>query len=213
MGYDDFSAPHGLLPKDALLSARYDEALCHQLEELFYYLDRILRPSPDSSLWTRCLLISNFVGCRLERVALPVTALSLSAGDDARMTLFLLCSFLTLRQKSGSVMTDGAEESSNYQCTVSFFEESKTLLAEEEAPSTSFESIEPPLFLEAICFSALRAIPTKEGMRLETRFPVLKKETTLGAALATSWICLHFGIVRAKASKLHERKKEIVEKD
>ena len=201
MGYDQFAAPQGILPTGELLTSRYDEALVDQLEELFYYLDRILHPAPEASLWTRCLLIANFVGCRLERVALPVTAPSLSERDDARMMLFLLCAFLDLRKRSGRVLTEGLQESSNYQCTVSFFEESRPLLEDEEKPQESLQAPELPLFLEALCFSALTAIPTGEGMRLETRFPVINKEQTLGAVVSPAWICLCFGITRVGSSR------------
>ena len=200
MGKDGFVVPRRILSKGELLPLRYDEALCQRLEELFYYVDRILHPAPELSLWTRSLLIANFVGCRLERVAFPVTAPPLSAENGARMTLFLICSFLTLRQKSGRVLTEGDEDSSNYQCTVSFFEERKPLAEEEDVLLESSEAPALPLFLEAPCFSSLMAIPTEDGMRLETRFPILKKEQTLGAALSKLWICLQFGIVRASSS-------------
>ena len=202
MGRGELVAPPELLPKGGLLSRPYDEALCRRLEELFYYLDRILHPAPEASLWTRCLLIANFTGCRLERVALPVDAPRLSGTDDACMTLFLLCSFLALRQKSGRVQTEAglhqdSEESANYQCTVSFFEESSSPMVEEDETEKLSVATEPPFFLQAACFSNLTAIPTEEGMRLETRFHPAKADPSLGAPGARSLICLHFLIRRA----------------
>ena len=192
MGRGELVAPPELLPKGGLLSRPYDEELCRRLEELFYYLDRILIQTPEASLWTRCLLIANFVGCRLERVALPVEAPRLSKGDDACMTMFLICSFLTLRQKNGRVQAEGVtldtlEKEPNYRCTVSFFEESDELLKarndEEEVPVQE----DPPLFLQTACFSAHSLCPLDGGLRLETRFLLPQKDPVLGAYSASRW--------------------------
>ncbi|MBE6629055.1 MAG: hypothetical protein E7629_09025 [Ruminococcaceae bacterium] len=197
IGQFDFLTPSGLFSKDAPACSRCDETLCLQLEELFYYLERILRFSPESSLWTKCLLISNLVGCRLERVALPLEAPPLSVGDCARMTMFLICSFLELRQKSGKVLTEGTEESPNYRCTVSFLEESESLLTPEEEDSGEKQATKTPLFLEASCFDRLTATLTRAGMQLETRFPIVKDAHALGATPCVVWIKLCFGIFPA----------------
>ena len=195
MGHDEFASPDELLPCDGLLPRPYDEVLCDGLEELFYYLDRILCPTPEASLWTRCLLIANFVGCRLERVAFPVEAPRLSKADDACMTLFLLCSFLALRQKSGRVQAAAelhqeSEKPANYQCTVSFFEEKEEPLPSEEPLEEPVEA--PPLFSEHSCFSRLSLTPTEEGLILETRFFAHQEDFALGAVGEPSKIRLRF---------------------
>lgn len=207
MGQDGFVTPPKMSQSKALLSSHYDETLCRHLEELFYYLERILHPTPESSLWTRCLLIANFVGCRLERVALPIETPPLSKGENACMTLFLFCAFLTLRQKSGRVQTEGKlspkeEEPPNYRCTVTFFEETESLL-ELENPGESAQALamDLPLFLQAPCFSALSAIPTEDGLKLETRFPLLPKDQTLGAVGSRTWHCLRFHLERVLTKK------------
>ena len=203
MGQTNFIVPQRILPKGDFLSSRYDEDLCAQIDELFYYLERILLPTPEASLWTRCLLIANFVGCRLERVALPVTAPPLSKNDNARMTLFLFCSFLALRQKSGRVLTDGEMRKDedidlNYRCTVSFLEETLPLW-EPEANSIPLqrEALEKPLFLQASCFSSLTVIPTDRGMKLETKFPLPQKEHTLGSHGTRRILTLRFCLWQA----------------
>lgn len=198
LGQNTFATPQGMLSEGHPLQSRYDEALCLQMEELFYYLERILHPAPEASLWTRCLLIANFAGCRLERVALPITEPSLSETDHARITLFLLCSFLTLRQKSGRIWTEGEKDDPNYRCTVSFFEESLPFLeAEEPDQSEQDEKSEAPFFLQAPCFSSLTAIPTDSGMKLETKFPLLQKNPPLGAFNTSTRLCLHFLLAQA----------------
>ena len=112
------------------------------------------------------------------------------------MTLFLLCSFLTLRQKNGEVSAEGGERSAegdfcvNYQCSVSFVETEEDF----SVGNTSQNEI-LPLFLSDPCFSDLVATSVDGGMRLETRFPVLKKEGRLCSLGDEDWVCLEFCIL------------------
>lgn len=97
-----------------------DEEVCEQVEELFFYMDRILLRHDGVGIWTRSLLIANFTGCKLENVALPVENPPISAADEARLTVFLFCVFLTLRQKNGQVSAKSvqplqANEAYSYQ--------------------------------------------------------------------------------------------------
>lgn len=78
-----------------------------QAAELFFYMDRILTPSAEIGTWTRTLLIANFAGCKLDRISLSTQRVSLSRTNEARLTLFLLCCFLTLRHTSGTKFAIG----------------------------------------------------------------------------------------------------------
>ncbi len=187
-----------------------DELLCRQLEELFYYTTRIFSPKPEASLWTGCLLIANFAGCRLAKVSLPIESPALSKRDEACMTLFLLASFLTLRRKSGEVMAEGATKSSTassatYQCAVSFSEPETDTDTEPEPENPSETDLPPPppplpLFLSEPCFADLTATLREDGMKMETRFPILQKQQTLCASGSRRQILLEFYVLGALAS-------------
>lgn len=173
-----------------------DETICRHLEEMFYYLTRILTPKPEASLWTRCLLIANFAGCRLHRLALPMEALALSKRDSSCMTLFLLCSFLTLRQRNGEVETFGDEKDmkdmKNYRCTVLMTEEREEEENEEKAVSQDL-----PYFLSAPCFSDLKASFADGQMSLQAEFSLTPGEGKLCSLGDGSRVCLSFLVLCA----------------
>lgn len=174
-----------------------EETICRHLEELFYYLTRILTPKPEASLWTRCLLIANFAGCRLHRVALPVEAPVLSKRDVSCMILFLLCSFLTLRQRNGEVETFGDEKihdsMKNYRCTVLLTEERE----EEEEDEEAAVSEDLPYFLSAPCFSGLVASFADGEMSLQAEFSLSQGEGRLCSLGDGSRVCLSFLVLCA----------------
>ena len=76
--------------------------LQEKLAEIFYYTDRILQPPPTLGLWTRLLLIANFVGCRLEHVSLSASFPTLPKKHQDVLTAFLLCAFLIFRHRTGT---------------------------------------------------------------------------------------------------------------
>ena len=90
-----------------------DGDVYEQLTELFFYLDRILSPSPRFGLRTKTHLIANFAGCILDDVAVPLDALSCPPAECERLVAFLLCAFLSLRARDRGVSakTDEAEQS------------------------------------------------------------------------------------------------------
>ncbi|MBR2018913.1 MAG: hypothetical protein IKA05_00775 [Clostridia bacterium] len=81
-------------------TALEDEAW-ETVREIFFYMHRIFQKDRSPGLWTRSLLIANFVGCRLDGVELPTQELSLANADRARLLALLFGLFLTLRQKDG----------------------------------------------------------------------------------------------------------------
>jgi len=87
--------------------------LREQLAEIFYYLDRILKPSSEIGLWTHLLLIANFVGCRLDRISLPISIPKISQHDRDRLTAFFLSAFMILRYHTGlnEAISSTADES------------------------------------------------------------------------------------------------------
>ena len=194
LGQADFVCPTSI-ESASLTPQAGDFDLCLRLEELFYYTSRILSTKEEGSLWTRCLLIANFAGCRLERVALPVQAPPFSKRDRLRLAFFLLCSFLTMRQKDGRVGAEGSElledESQPlYRCTVSLVEESRAHPAKKRRKTTDF-----PFFLGARCFADLIAAFTEHGITLEARLPVSRTEQKLSASDPDTCFCLCFSFL------------------
>lgn len=201
IGQADFLCPDSL--RSAPLTPQLgDSDLCLRLEELFYYLWRMLSPKADFSLWTMCLLIANFAGCRLERVALPVQSPPFSKRDRLRLTFFLLCSFLTMRQKDGRVGAEGnalpeEEEQPLYRCTVSLTEESR-----EHSAKKGRRAAELPFFLCAHCFSDLIASLTEGGITLEARLPISRAAQKLSASDPDMCLCLCFSFLFSKANEI-----------
>lgn len=88
-----------------------DEEACEGVMRLFYYADRILDTDAKFriGLWSKLLLIAEFVGCRLDETDLSVEPPRLSRGDTSRLTAFLLCTMLELRQMDGRVRAENGE--------------------------------------------------------------------------------------------------------
>lgn len=105
----DFAISPTLSAATGALQAE-DKSSYDRLSELLYYTDRILSDDPNTGLWTRTLLTANFAGCLLEATSLPVNAFALSRGEGHRFTAFLLCAFLTLRNRDATVAARTPEE-------------------------------------------------------------------------------------------------------
>ena len=88
------------LEEHAPTPRRGDVSVCDCLQEIFYYLDRILLPSKDTALWTSAALIANFAGCRADFGAMPAESVALLPHDRLRLSAFLLCLFLSMRNQS-----------------------------------------------------------------------------------------------------------------
>ncbi len=127
------------LPFDAL------SALCDRLCEIFYYMDRMTDPS-SMGLWTLAHTVANFVGCRTHTTGLPMQMPPLHASDCSRLTLFLLCAFLTLRERGGALEINGClSHDRDFSLHFSAPGERNTEKNEDQTP----------LFLEAPCFASL----------------------------------------------------------
>jgi len=142
-----------------------DDALCRHMAELFYYLDRIGKPSASVDLRTRVQWLCNFTGIRLRDTRLPALSVSLTRAEEVRLTVFLLCLFLSLRRKSNH----GDAIRVNEEKTLSF---SIELHTESELSRKHYELSEA----ELRAFSSLRAFREFElealpdGYRLLARF-------------------------------------------
>ena len=200
IGQVDFVCPDSIAA--APLTPQVGDAeLSLRLEELFYYTSRILSPKDEGSLWTWCLLIANFAGCRLERVALPVQSPPFSRRDRMRLTFFLLCSFLAMRRKDGKVGAGGEELVENetqplYCCKVSLEEEARDYLAKKGGKTT-----ELPFFLCANCFSDLAASITDCGISLEARLPIFRSAQKLSATDPDTFFCLRFSFLLSQSNQ------------
>ena len=105
----DFAITPALSAATGALQAE-DKTAYDRLAALLYYTDRILSDDPNTGLWTRTLLTANFAGCLLEATSLPVNTLALSRGEGHRLIAFLLCVFLTLRNRDATVAARAPEE-------------------------------------------------------------------------------------------------------
>ena len=97
-----------------------DLSLCQALEELLYYMDGLC---PDRllpfGLAPSVLRLANFAGCDPRRIRFPDALPDLTPIQGAHLLLFLLCSFLTLRQRSGElILGEGQENAAAFSCTV-----------------------------------------------------------------------------------------------
>ena len=112
------------------------EEICEDISRIFYYLDRILDTEANFriGLWSRMLLIAEFVGCRLDETALSINPPAISKGDTARLTVFLLCAMLRLRQMDGRVRAKNGEQP-HFFCRVELERADKEQAREQDAPS------------------------------------------------------------------------------
>ena len=107
MGRSEF-VPSPALSQVSPVPHSGDDEIYEQLTELFFYLDRILSPSPRFGLRTKTHLIANFAGCILDDVAVPLDALTCPTIESERLVAFLFCAFLSLRMhdRGASAKTD-----------------------------------------------------------------------------------------------------------
>ena len=128
-----------------------DEEVCEHLRELFFYTDRILCRTPRIGLWTQTLLIANFVGCRMDGSNLPTQELSLTDTDHAKLLAFLICLFLTLRQKDGRLHASCSLPHPNtasytYRASFAPIPDRKDPTIDLAREATSFAFLSHPLF-------------------------------------------------------------------
>lgn len=87
-----------------------DLDLCERLKDHLISLTRILSANPDVCIRSHVRLISDFAGCRTHTQTNEELRLSLLPYDFQRLSAFLLCTFLTLRTKTGSVDVIGKRD-------------------------------------------------------------------------------------------------------
>lgn len=158
-----------------------DWTLCEQIDRLLYYLDRMLDQSDRFGIgfWPRCLLVAHFAGCRLDKTLLSIERPALSKSDDARLTLFLLCTMLKLRQTSGRVCTEEGDLPCFF-CRVELEMPQPAHRDRHTLPRTDFPILDLPEFGR---FS-LTECPS--GLVLEAHLQDLSGELTLHAHSASS---------------------------
>lgn len=172
-----------------------NEEVCEQIREVFFYVSRILKRNADLGLWTRTLLLANFVGCRTDETSLPTQAIPLTSPELSRLVAFLFCTFLTLRQKDGHV---GAwcefptVRDLPYSYRVSF----EPLPDRKQTSPVSIANGEDFPFLSHPAFRSFSIQSTAEGIVLEailaqgapTALPMLRSE-------APALFCLRIALV------------------
>lgn len=152
-------------------NATLSDELCGWLEELLFYTDRILGPTPLCAM-TRARIIADFLGCRADRFALPATPLPISQTDDLRLTAFLLCVFLSLRARNGRLTASLAppeDEHLPLSCRVCLTEQNAT------ASKVACISEDALPFLSLDAFRDIHLSQSENGLTLEATFPVLSR--------------------------------------
>ena len=110
-----------LSPSIALPNATLPtEEIVTQISELFFYIDRIFDPINRFGVgaWTRTRLISNFMGCRIENVDMPIREPRFLNVEYDRFSAFLICAFLEMRRRDGIVSASGSDEHTAFRCRV-----------------------------------------------------------------------------------------------
>ena len=150
---------------------------CEQAAELFFYMDHILTPSAEIGMWTRTLLIANFAGCKLDRISLPTQTIALSHANEARLALFLLCCFFTLRHTNGTKFAIG-------NTPISADEPYRYLTGTLHCTEYSTNADRPPIdarfpFLSLSAFECFSARVSNEKLVLEARLPQASNTASL----------------------------------
>lgn len=188
LGKDSFvSAPEHAA--DSLTPHVGDDAVYRRMSELFSCLEGIGARSPEL-FWTRVRWLSRFAGCRLENMSLPRESVTLAAADDARLTVFLLCLFLSLRRKS----TDGDRVELCEGQTLSL---SVTVCAKQD--SDEYQALSEEELRGLFAFPAFRNFTmqsTQDGYRLLAGFAKTDQVLQLlSPAAVQTVLCLRFHLV------------------
>lgn len=96
-----------------------DGAVLEYLQELFYYLDRIFSTSKELGLWTVASLTANLAGCRADFGAMTTEPLSLFPLDRMRLSAFLLCLFLSMREEASVASASASVSETEVSLSVS----------------------------------------------------------------------------------------------
>lgn len=177
----DFVFSPAILAQTDAASVCSDRVVCEQIDRLLYYLDRMLDQTDRFGIgfWSRCLLVAHFAGCRLDKAFLSVERPAISKSDDARLTLFLLCTMLKLRQTSGRVSTEEGDLPCFF-CRVELETVDLGHRSSQPAPRTEF----PILLLPEFRHFSLTEGPS--GLVLEAHLQDTSRKLNLHARSATA---------------------------
>ena len=98
------------IPNEAMIPHAADAETADRLRELFFYLDRILKPRDAISFWTQTRLTSGIVGREVEPNRLPIKEIEISEAEQARLSAFLLSVFLRYRHEDGKASAHVSED-------------------------------------------------------------------------------------------------------
>ena len=150
-----------------------DAAVCEYLQDVFYYLDRILSPSHRIGLWTRAALTATFAGCPSEYRSLPVEDIPLPHPEKLRLTSFLLCLYLSIRAEALRACTEGEDSISSIALSVSLYEPQGVTKTEGDYP-----------FLSLPAFRGITLHRQPYGWILEASFQKEPEKSALHSASA-----------------------------
>jgi len=152
LGEDGFFVSPSISRACAATSDVSDDVL-HKIREQLFYINAFCNPSPFSQgIFTGSVRIANFAGCRLECSNLPVGEILIPPTEQIRLTAFLLCVFLSLRQLFNRVHASLANSTTPCLCY--------RVLAETESVHTSVSYTDEALheklpFLSLPCFNTI----------------------------------------------------------
>lgn len=155
--------------------------LCDRLNELLFYTDRIFDQRRFFGLRPLCLSLAALLGCRLLQVDVAIDPITLSHADRARLTFYLICTLLTLRNRSGHLQIARVQRdalASALLCTEVTYSKKATK-----------KDAAKPAFLSASCFGGVEWQENDGAM--EFAFPLGNEKTALFAdSLPTSLLLI-----------------------
>ncbi|MBR2353453.1 MAG: hypothetical protein IKB75_04710 [Clostridia bacterium] len=176
-GHTEFS----ISPSFASLSDRaraQDVQVLRTLDEIFYYVDGAMSEDRASiPLSSAILRFANFAGCDPKRITLPEAFPALSRQDERRLLDFLLCAFLTLRQKSGGASFSESDERVTLSLSIDL---SSPIGLGANASATDATRSFP--FLQCSCFEGAEASLSDDGTVLKTALELHPTPLTIASA-------------------------------
>lgn len=187
--HNDIAVSPSLLSQP-LPSAGYSFETREILDELFFYMDRILA-NRDIGIMTRSLLIANFTGCQIDSSPLPVEHPPLSRTDEVRLTAFLFCVFLSLRSKNGNITATGVTHGDSTKA----FRYRISVTTASNGTSSAKKKAANPLelpFLTLPAFCDFSATVSENGIVLHAALPIKQTDTLVlhSAISPRGYLCI-----------------------
>ena len=160
-----------------------DVALCSRLEEILYYTEALsLDCLLPSDLTSSALRLASFAGCDPRRIRFLDPLPEMPSRQAAPLLMFLLCSFLALRQQSGELLMQSEASGDRELCCLVRFRELSLFSLEPSEDASS--AVLPLSYLDCACFEGATQRHSEGGLLIEARMSVSSPDLhTVGTSL------------------------------